>query len=87
MAFLFRFSTIWGIPVFTTSGMNSAFRDKSSEYRYLTCMAGNYQEFASFLIKLLGTTDLSKPKSIISIRDEVSSNGMSETSFIVGLMP
>ena len=30
-----RFSRIWGIPVFTTSGMNSAFRDKSSEYRYI----------------------------------------------------
>ena len=49
-----RFSTIWGIPVFTTSGMNAAFREKSTEYSLLTCLAGDYQQFSTFLINILG---------------------------------
>jgi len=49
-----RFSTIWGIPVFTTSGMNSAFRDKTSEHRFLTCLAGDYFQLGIFVTKLLG---------------------------------
>ena len=47
-----RFSSIWDIPVFTTSGMNAAFRDKTSEYKLLTCLAGDYQQFGEFLVKL-----------------------------------
>ena len=57
-----RFSTIWGTPVFTTSGMSSAFRDKSSEYKYLTCMAGDYRQLGHFVNQLLGT-ELSQIKS------------------------
>ena len=49
-----RFSKIWGIPVFTTSGMNSAFRDKSSEYRFLTCLAGDYLQLGAFIKQFLG---------------------------------
>ena len=49
-----RFSSIWGIPVFTTSGMNAAFREKRTEYRLLTCLAGDYQQFATFLTNILG---------------------------------
>ena len=52
--FIKRFSTIWGIPVFTTSGMNSAFRDKTSEHRFLTCLAGDYFQLGIFVTKLLG---------------------------------
>ena len=51
-----RFSTIWGIPVFTTSGMNAAFREKRTEYRLLTCLAGDYQQFATFLTNILGNS-------------------------------
>ena len=51
-----RFSSIWGIPVFTTSGMNAAFREKKTEYRLLTCLAGDYQQFSTFLIHILGTS-------------------------------
>ena len=49
-----RFSKIWGIPVFTTSGMNSAFRDKSSEYSFLTCLAGDYLQLGAFIKQFLG---------------------------------
>ena len=59
-----RFSTIWGTPVFTTSGMSAAFRDKSSEYKYLTCMAGDYSQLGHFVNQLLGT-ELSQINSLI----------------------
>ena len=49
-----RFSTVWGIPVFTTSGMNAAFREKKSEYSLLTCLAGDYQQAATFIKLILG---------------------------------
>ena len=64
-----RFASIWSIPVFTTGGMNRAFRDKSSEYRcpaprschwyqqhvcrMLTTVGGNHLQFATFFTALL----------------------------------
>ena len=53
-----RFSTVWSIPVFTTSGMNAAFRDKRSEYSLLTCLAGDYQQAATFISQILGRSSL-----------------------------
>ena len=35
--------------------MSAAFRDKSSEYKYLTCMAGDYSQLGHFVNQLLGT--------------------------------
>ena len=32
-----RFASHWNVPVFTTGGMEETFRDKSSEYRSLSC--------------------------------------------------
>ena len=41
------------MPVFTTGGMEETFRDKSSEYRSLTCLGGDYDQFAKFFAKLM----------------------------------
>ena len=32
-----RFASHWNVPVFTTGGMEETFRDKSNEYRSLSC--------------------------------------------------
>ena len=68
-----RFASHWNVPVFTTGGMEETFRDKSSEYRSLsctvhystvqystpvqyrslTCLGGDYDQFAKFFAKLM----------------------------------
>ena len=42
----FRFASYWNVPVFTTAGMEETFRSKTSEYSSLTCLGGDYDQFA-----------------------------------------
>ena len=44
----FRYASYWDVPVITTGGMEDTFRDKTSEYGSLTCLGGDYDQFAMF---------------------------------------
>lgn len=48
-----RFSSFWNVPVFTTGGMESTFRNKESEYSSLTCLAGEYNQFSIYFRSLM----------------------------------
>ena len=50
-------------------------------------LAHNRMKSKSLINQCSITADVLTPKSIISIRDEVSGIGISETSFTGGLMP
>ena len=39
--------------------MNSAFRDKRTEFSMLTCLAGDYQQFGVFLMQMFDDHDWS----------------------------
>ena len=47
-----RFSGKWNIPVLTTGGQASTFRQKEL-YPLLTTIGGNYEQFSVFIVKLL----------------------------------
>ena len=47
-----RYSGKWNIPVLSTGGQASSFRQKE-QYPLLTTMGGNYEQFAVFFTKLL----------------------------------
>ena len=50
------------MPVFTTAGMEETFRSKTSEYSSLTCLGGDYDQFArsqSLIVFLITIISLS----------------------------
>ena len=79
-----RFSSIWSIPVFTTGGMNAAFRKKSSEYSLLTCVGGNYQQFGTFFQNLLHLYSWHHVMFIYNAHSAETGRGMSMCEFTLG---
>ena len=79
-----RFASIWSIPVFTTGGLNAAFRFKNAEYRLLTCMAGTYQQFGSFFKQLLLEYSWNHVSFLYQVHPTETGRGMSMCEFILG---
>jgi hypothetical protein len=79
-----RFSSIWSIPVFTTGGMNAAFRQKTSEYSLLTCLGGNYQQFGTFFQHLLDQYSWHHVMFLYNAHSAESGRGMSMCEFTLG---
>ena len=79
-----RFASIWSIPVFTTGGMNAAFRHKTSEYRLLTCMAGTFLQFGEFFKHLLEEYSWYHVSFLYDSNSHESGRGMSMCEFTLG---
>ena len=64
--------------------MNAAFRQKNSEYRLLTCMGANYQQFGNFFKHLLDEYSWHHVSFLYDSHSAESGRGMSMCEFTLG---
>ena len=78
-----RFSGKWNIPLLTTGGQASTFRQKK-QYPLLTTIGGSYEQFAVFFVKLLQRYQWEVVTFLYQTYPQDSGKGSSTCQFMLG---